>query len=85
MKIEIYPYGPDVQRHYEDLRARGAPDHEASESSRSYVAHWPDEFRLPVAGDSVSVGWASGVVTSVWFGFDDDGGGWDVRVHLGVR
>ena len=43
-------------------------------------AEWPDSMRLPVAGDSVSVDWATGRVQYVAFTLDE--GEWDVRIKL---
>lgn len=78
--ITVYPYGPDIQRHFEDLIAAGVSESEASSQSLSIEVEWPDDLRLPVVGDSLSVDWASGYVSSV--SFDHEDAQWYIVVHL---
>lgn len=83
MLLRVYPYGPDVQRHFEEMSAAGKPWAEASEESRVLNIDWPDCLRLPVRGDSLSVKWASGYVSSVTFIVPEmSSREWYIVVHL---
>ena len=80
-QIEVYPYGPDAQRHFEELSAAGAAWGEASDASRSVTIDWPDDLRLPVVGDGFSYDWITGYVRSVSLHFEE--GEWYVILHVG--
>lgn len=83
MKIEVYPYGPESERHFQELSAQGLPWGEASSQSTHLSVEWPSNMRLPVVGDGFSVDWAHGHVTSASFHFEE--GLWYFTVHLGPR